>query len=325
MTAPLLKISNLHVWFDLGRGRELHAVRGVSLSLERGDRIGLVGESGCGKTSAMLALMGLLPASASVAGAIRLEGEDILAGGEKTIACHRWCEIAMVFQGAMNALNPVKRISDQITEPMRLHGVASGIAARARCLELLELVGIPRGRADAYPHELSGGMRQRVAIAMALSCDPKILLADEPTTALDVMVQAQILELLERLTIELGLTLLLVTHDLPVVAQTCTRAAVLYAGQVVESATVDALYHAPLHPYTRLLFSAIPTLERSERVASIRGNPPHLDHEPEGCAFADRCHRAYGPCSHVEPVDLIVAEGHSARCHLHDAEHREAS
>jgi peptide/nickel transport system ATP-binding protein len=318
VTPPLLEARDLHVWFELGRGRELHAVRGVDLVLERGDRVGLVGESGCGKTSAMLALMGLLPATASVAGSIRLEGEDILAGGERTIAPHRWCDIAMVFQGAMNSLNPVKRIADQIIEPMRLHGVAEGRAARRRCGELLELVGIPRTRADAYPHQFSGGMRQRVAIAMALSCDPKVLLADEPTTALDVMVQAQILELLARLTSELGLTLLLVTHDLPVVAQTCMRAAVLYAGQIVESAPVDALYHEPLHPYTRLLFSAIPTLDRAGRVLAIPGNPPHLEHEPVGCPFAPRCDRAHEPCAAVEPAEREVASERSARCHLHE-------
>ncbi len=196
--------------------------------------MGLVGESGCGKTTAILAMMGLLPPSASVAGEVRVGGEDLLAGGEALMRAHRWKDVAMVFQGAMNAFNPVRTIGRQIAEPMELHDVAHGRAARTRVGELLELVGIAAGRADRYPHEFSGGMRQRAAIAMALACEPRVLLADEPTTALDVMVQAQILELLVRLTEELGLALVLVTHDLPLVAQTCPRAAVMYAGRIAE-------------------------------------------------------------------------------------------
>ena len=227
----ILDVRGLHVWFDLGRGRELHAVRGIDIELGAGERMGLVGESGCGKTTAILAMMGLLPPSASVAGEVRIGGEDLLAGGEERMRAHRWNDVAMVFQGAMNAFNPVRTIGSQIVEPMELHDVARGRAAQARAGELLELVGIAGRRADRYPHEFSGGMRQRAAIAMALACEPRVLLADEPTTALDVMVQAQILELLVRLTEELGLALVLVTHDLPLVAQTCHRAAVMYAGR----------------------------------------------------------------------------------------------
>src|SRR5258706_4977698 len=251
----LLEVRDLHVWFGLPHGAELHAVQGVSFLLDAGERFGLVGESGCGKTTSILALMGLLPPSASVAGEVLLHGESILAGGEDSVRPHRWNDIAMVFQGAMNALNPVKKVGWQIAEPMAFHGVAEGKAALKRAGELLELVGIPARAAERYPHEFSGGMRQRASIAMALACEPKILLADEPTTALDVMVQAQILELLTRLSDELGLAVILVTHDLPVVAQVCERAAVMYAGEIVETGATETLDDEPSHPYTRLLFA----------------------------------------------------------------------
>jgi peptide/nickel transport system ATP-binding protein len=246
-------------------------VQGVSFSLERGERLGLVGESGCGKSTTILALMGLLPPSASVSGQVLLEGRDLLAGGEQTVRPNRWRDLAMVFQGAMNALNPVQTIQSQLVEPMELHGVARGRAARARAAELLEAVGIPAARAGRYPHELSGGMRQRAAMAMALACRPKVLLVDEPTTALDVMVQAQVLERLVGLTEELGLALVLVTHDLPVVAQVCERAAVMYSGEIVEAGPVRSLYLQPRHPYTRLLFASTPDLRGGRQVASIPG------------------------------------------------------
>ena len=319
MTAavPVLHIENLHVWFDLPQG-ELHAVQGVSLALQSGERLGLVGESGCGKTTAMLAVMGLLPSNASVAGHVYLDGNDILEDGESTVAPHRWKDVAMVFQGAMNAFNPVQRIGDQIVEPMELHGTAKGRAARARVGELFAMVGIAPERADRYPHEFSGGMRQRAAIAMALACEPQVLLADEPTTALDVMVQAQILELLRTLSNELGLALVLVTHDLPVVAQTCSRAAVMYAGRVAEDGALDDLYHNPRHPYTRLLFSATPDLYAEERIVSIPGGPPRLDRVITGCPFQPRCDRAFEPCPTVTPRMLKVAAGHTAACHLND-------
>jgi oligopeptide/dipeptide ABC transporter ATP-binding protein len=316
--APVLEVGDLHVWFSLEGGGELHAVRGIGFALDRGDRLGLVGESGCGKTTAILALMGLLPASASIAGEVLLDGENILAEGEETVSPHRWGDIAMVFQGAMNAFNPVKRIGDQIVEPMELHEVAEGKAARRKAGELLELVGISADRASRYPHEFSGGMRQRAAIAMALACDPRVLLADEPTTALDVMVQAQILNLLVELTEELGLALVLVTHDLPVVAQTCGRAAVMYAGRVVESGSTEQLYHDPRHPYTRLLFAATPDLAGDGSVASIPGFPPRLDREPDGCPFTPRCDRVFEPCATVAPRTVTVGRGHEAECHLND-------
>jgi peptide/nickel transport system ATP-binding protein len=314
----LLEVRDLQVWFDLPHGGRLHAVQGVSLSLDGGQRLGLVGESGCGKTTALLALMGLLPPTAEVAGSVSVDGRDMLGGGEDSVRPHRWTDIAMVFQGAMNALNPVKTVGSQIVEPMEFHATASGAAAKKQAIELLELVGIPATGADRYPHEFSGGMRQRAAIAMALACNPKVLLADEPTTALDVMVQAQILQLLVSLTEDLGLGLILVTHDLPLVTQICDRAVVMYAGRVAESASVDTLFHDPHHPYTRLLFAATPDLSGLEEVVSIPGAPPRLDREIEGCPFEPRCDSAFDRCKTQTPVLLEISHDHEAACHLND-------
>ena len=316
MTEPLLEVRDLYVRFTSRSAPPVDVVRGVSFSLDRGERLGVVGESGCGKSTTMLALMGLLPPNAEVSGTIALDGVDILAGGERSIRPHRWTDLAMVFQGSMNAFNPVVTIGKQIVEAMKVHSRASGAKAQARAMELLELVGIPGDRFHRYPHEFSGGMRQRAALAMALANEPRILLADEPTTALDVMVQAQILELLERLTAEFGLALLLVTHDLPLVIETCHEAAIMYAGRIVESGPTLALYREPRHPYTRLLFGAVPNLSKNSRVASIPGVPPRLDQELVGCAFAPRCDQAADLCRNESPVDVAVDERHSAACHF---------
>jgi oligopeptide/dipeptide ABC transporter ATP-binding protein len=316
--ASLLQIDDLHVWFDLEGGGELHAVQGVSLSLRPGERLGLVGESGCGKTTTALAIMGLLPPSASVAGRVLVDGQDILAGGEAEMRPHRWVDVAIVFQGAMNALNPVRTIGQQIVESLELHGRAGGATARARTGELLEAVGIPAGRAARYPHELSGGMRQRAAIAMALSCNPRVLIADEPTTALDVMVQAQILELLDALCRDFQLALILVTHDLPVVAQLCDRCAVMYAGEIVERGPLETIYHAPGHPYSRMLFAASPDLaDLDESLLSIPGAPPRLDRPIDGCPFRPRCDSAFAACV-VRPHLRAVGNEHAAACHLNE-------
>jgi peptide/nickel transport system ATP-binding protein len=316
VTGPLLQVEDLHVWFDLEDRGELHAVQGVNVSLEAGERLGLVGESGCGKTTTALAIMGLLPSSASVSGRVLLEGTDILNGGDEAMRQHRWVDIAIVFQGAMNALNPVQTVGQQIVEALELHNRAKGGTARARTGELLEAVGIPAARAGRYPHELSGGMRQRAAIAMALACNPKVLIADEPTTALDVMVQAQILELLDGLCRDFGLALILVTHDLPVVAQLCNRCAVMYAGEIVERGPLEAIYHSPGHPYSRMLFAASPDLAGlDEPVLSIAGAPPRLDRAIEGCPFAPRCDSVFDACV-VRPRLEEVAADHDAACHL---------
>ncbi len=324
----LLEVRDLNVWFGLPGGGELHAVQGVGFDLDAGERFGLVGESGCGKTTSILAMMGLLPPNASVAGEVRLAGTNILAGGEDSVRPHRWTDIAMVFQGAMNALNPVRTVLSQIAEPIVLHGGSSAVAARKRAGELLELVGIPASSGSRYPHEFSGGMRQRAAIAMALACEPKVLLADEPTTALDVMVQAQILDLLVGLSDEFGLALMLVTHDLPVVAQVCQRAAVMYAGEIVETGTTDALFHYTRHPYTRLLFAATPDLYGTGAVASIPGAPPRLDEPVVGCPFLPRCDSVVERCEQERPllrlvgaVDGAAVAGalHAVACHRDDA------
>jgi peptide/nickel transport system ATP-binding protein len=314
----LLEVSGLHVWFEPPDAAEVHAVQGVSFTLDEGERFGLVGESGCGKTTTILALMGLLPPNSYVAGEVRLGGQNILAGGEDSVRVYRWKDIAMVFQGAMNALNPVKKIGWQIAEPMAFHGVAQGAAARKRAGELLEMVGIPAASGERYPHEFSGGMRQRAAIAMALACEPKILLADEPTTALDVMVQAQILELLTRLCTDLGLALILVTHDLPVVAQVCELAAVMYAGEIVESGATEALFHTPRHPYTRLLFAATPDLYGQDAVISIPGAPPRLDTTAAGCPFRPRCDVPLARCADEPPELRLVQPAHLAACHRNE-------
>jgi peptide/nickel transport system ATP-binding protein len=313
MTEPLLEVTELNVWFDVPDG-QAHAVRDVSFSLGRGERMGLVGESGCGKTTALLALMGLLPPNAELSGRVLLDGADLLVRGEESVAPHRWRDVAMVFQGAMNAFSPVHRVGAQIVEPMQLHGTHRGVAAKARARELLELVGIPAARFDSYPHELSGGQRQRAAIAMALACQPKLLLADEPTTALDVIVQAQVLDLMARLSDQLGLAVLLVTHDLPLVSGLCHRTAVMYAGQIAEVGTAAQVVRDPQHPYTRMLFAATPEIAGEGPVQSIPGNPPRLDLPFTGCAFAPRCDVVQEQCRGDEPALRPAGSGRSVRC-----------
>lgn len=316
MTTPLLEVRDLGVRFHRHRAAPLDVVRGVSFRVEQGDRLGLVGESGCGKSTTLLTMMGLLPPNAEVSGAVLLDGVDILAGGERSMRPHRWTDLAMVFQGAMNAFNPIRTVGAQIVQPMRVHGRSAGRDARNRAKELLAMVGIPPDRYDRYPHQLSGGMRQRAALAMALANEPRVLLADEPTTALDVMIQAQILDLLERLTDELGLALVLVTHDLPLVVETCDTIAMMYAGHIVEHGPTDRLYAAPRHPYTRLLFGAVPDLDLARRGSSLPGAPPRLDEEPTGCSFAPRCDRTRPVCHTAGPITAQVGERHLAACHF---------
>jgi peptide/nickel transport system ATP-binding protein len=317
----MLVVEDLHVGFELPDGTELQAVRGVSFELSPGERFALVGESGCGKSTTLMALMGLLPSNAWVSGSVRMAGDEVLSD-ERRMRALRWRELALVPQGAMNALNPVRTVGRQIVEPMLLHGTApSRRAATARARDLFGLVGLPTDRLERYPHELSGGMRQRAMIAMALACEPKILLADEPTTALDVMVQAQILALVRRLCDELGLALVLVTHDLGAVAQLCDRAAVMYAGRLVEVGPVEALFHDPRHPYTRRLFEATPRLGGEGRATSIPGAPPALDQPLPGCPFLPRCDRSFDRCPVDDPALIEVAPGRRAACHLNDPAH----
>jgi oligopeptide/dipeptide ABC transporter ATP-binding protein len=316
----LLEVRELSVDYLTDEGIALHAVDRVGFRLEQGRSLGLVGESGCGKTTVMMALLRLLPEEGRIVhGQVLLDGQDLLHYSEEEMRHVRWREMSMVFQGAMNALNPVRTIESQIVEALRLHGVvASPRQARKRAGELLELVGIPARRGKQYPHQYSGGMRQRAVIAMALACNPRVLIADEPTTALDVMIQAQILELLERLQAELNLALIVVTHDLGIVAETCDDVLVMYGGKVAEYASSDIIFNAAQHPYTQRLLEAFPDVEEPGSVlASIPGNPPRLDDLPPGCRFEPRCQCECREalCAQSEPPLIELAPGHYVACH----------
>jgi oligopeptide/dipeptide ABC transporter ATP-binding protein len=315
--APLLEVRDLKTYFRLESGT-VRAVDGVSFRLDYGEALGIVGESGCGKTTTALSLVQILPSNARIAGGeISLMGIDLVKKTENQLRRYRWREISIVFQGAMNALNPVQRVIDQIAEPIEQRLGESKSRSLARARELLELVGIPKDRGSSYPHELSGGMRQRAMIAMALACDPAIVIGDEPTTALDVMVQAQILELLERLRRELGLSLILITHDLSVVAETCDRALVMYAGRVAEEGSVGEIFRRPRHPYTQKLLSSFPNIRADRRTLDvIPGSPPDLRTPPPGCRFAPRCAFAMAVCSEVVPPEVTFGDVRVA-CHLY--------
>ena len=317
--APLLVVKDLRMHFKLENGW-VKAVDGVSFRLNDGEALGLAGESGCGKTSTALSLVKILPSNGRIrkGSSVELFGIDLVPKTEQQMRRYRWREISIVFQGAMNALNPVQRIGEQIAEPIEVRLGEPKERARRRAGELLELVGIPRKRADAYPHELSGGMRQRAMIAMALACDPAIVIGDEPTTALDVMVQAQILELLERLRRELGLSLILITHDLSVIAETCDRTLIMYAGKVAEEGPVRKIFTAPRHPYTQKLLGAFPNIQADRRtLETIPGSPPDLREPPDGCRFHPRCPAAMDVCRVVVPPEVIFPDGVRVACHLH--------
>jgi peptide/nickel transport system ATP-binding protein len=317
--APLLVVDDLHTHFQVRSGT-VKAVDGVSFRLDHGEALGIAGESGCGKTTTALSLVRILPTNAKiVSGSISLMGIDLVPKSENALRRYRWREISIVFQGAMNALNPVRRIRDQIAEPIEERLGESPKTARKRAGDLLELVGIPRKRGDAYPHQLSGGMRQRAMIAMALACDPAIVIGDEPTTALDVMVQAQILELLEELRQKLGLSLILITHDLSVIAETCDRVMVMYAGRVAEEGPVDEVFRRPRHPYTQKLMAAFPNIHADRRTLDvIPGSPPDLREPPPGCRFAPRCPFAMAVCREVVPPETTFS-GVRVACHLYPA------
>jgi oligopeptide/dipeptide ABC transporter ATP-binding protein len=314
---PLLVVEDLRTWFELD-GSTVHAVDGVSFTVQQGEALGIAGESGCGKTTTALSLIRLLPSNARIeSGSIRYVGIDLVPKSAEALRRYRWREISMVFQGAMNALNPVHRLRDQIAEPLMERLNLSESKARTRAGELLELVGIPRKRGSAFPHELSGGMRQRAMIAMALACDPAIVIGDEPTTALDVMIQAQILELLERLRRELGLSLILITHDLSVIAETCDRIMVMYAGRIAEEGPVSEIFHRPRHPYTQKLLSSFPNIRADRRTLDvIPGSPPDLRNPPPGCRFAARCPFVMPVCSEVVPPE-VTFDGVRVACHLY--------
>ena len=321
----ILEVRNLSVDY-LSDGEAFHAVVDVSFKLEKGRTLGLVGESGCGKTTTMLALMRLLPADGRIIGGeILYNGVDLLRLSENDMREKRWNNLALIFQGAMNALNPVRTVGDQIGEAIRLHKTLQGGAVQARVRELLELVGITPERANQYQHQFSGGMRQRAMIAMALACDPDILIADEPTTALDVMIQAQVLDLLQNIQQRLGLAVIVVTHDLGVVAELCDDVLVMYGGQVAEYADVDTIFNSAKHPYTQRLLHAFPDADTpSANLASIPGYPPPLNALPPGCRFEPRCHRRTELCAQVNPPVLEQRPGHFAACHHIEPESKSA-
>ncbi|MGX5832167.1 ABC transporter ATP-binding protein [Mesorhizobium sp. 43Arga] len=315
-TAPLLAVNGLSVDYGL-KGGSLRAIEDVSFALGTGEAVALVGESGSGKTTTAMAIAGLLSPNARVSeGEVRYRGERLPIDDDAAMRPHRWSEMSVIFQGAMNALNPVHRIIKQIAEPCMLKLGMSRVEANARARELLELVGIPEDRGTAYPHEMSGGMRQRVMIAMALACRPSIIIGDEPTTALDVITQAQILKLLGDLRSQLNLALILITHDLSVVAECCDRMMIMYSGRIVEDGTVAEIFARPRHPYTKLLIDSIPNPANGNKmIRPIPGDPPNLVNRPSGCAFHPRCPSAMGVCATEVPSLDRFGLGRVA-CHL---------
>ncbi len=320
---PLLSVRDLHVTYRPQRGT-VPAVRGVSFDLAPGETLGLAGESGCGKSTIAGALLRVLPRGTEVAGEVLLDGEDVLTMKPGRLRAVRWAEMSIVFQGALHSLNPVQRIGDQIVEAIEVHRTAPD--AKPRVAELLETVGIPARRSSDYPHQLSGGQRQRVLIALALACNPRVLVADEPTTALDVMVQAQVLELLERLQRELALSMIFITHDLSTLSYVCQRTAVMYAGRIVEEGLADEVFAHPRHPYTAALAAAFPLIgDHSHRMkpSGLAGDPPDPRAIPSGCPFHPRCPVARSDCPELDIELWPAGDARRAACvHVLDGTRR---
>ncbi|MGC2239428.1 MAG: ABC transporter ATP-binding protein [Acidimicrobiia bacterium] len=319
MIDPLLSVQDLTITYHT-HGGPIPAVRGVSFDIEKGGSLGLAGESGCGKSTIANSLLRLLPDGTEVTGQITIGGEDVLTLSPGGLRAVRWTKGAIIFQGALHALNPVQTVGDQIAEPMLIHRTAAGRDEAGRSVgALLERVGLPAGAADSYPHQLSGGQRQRVLIAMALACDPLLLIADEPTTALDLMVQAQVLSLLAELKDERDLTLMFITHDLSVLTYACRRLAVMYAGRIVEEGPSRDVFANASHPYTRALAAAFPTIgDPTSRMApsGLGGDPPTPDALPSGCPFHPRCPLAVDECRGAEPMLRHSGEDRRAACIL---------
>ena len=318
----LLEVKNLKTYFRTARGI-MKAVDDVSFELASGEALGLVGESGCGKTTCALSIVRLLPKEGYIeSGEILLNGEDLARLSEKEIRAHRWKDVSIVFQGAMNALNPVMTVGRQIAEAIELHDRLDPPAALQKAADMLELVEIPRDRVNRYPHEFSGGMKQRAMIAMALACNSKVVIGDEPTTALDVMIQAQILDLLEKLRKQVDMGLILITHDLSILSETCDRIAVMYAGKIVETGTADDIFEDAQHPYTQKLTACFPDIySRKVIPQGIEGFPPDLIDPPNGCRFHPRCEHAMEICRQVEPGTISLGNRHQVACHLAEMQH----
>ena len=314
-----LEIKNLKIRFVTDDG-VVNAVNGVDLSLEKGQTLGLVGETGAGKTTTALGILRLIPDPPGeiTDGSILFDGEDLLKKSEADMRQIRGNKISMIFQDPMTALNPVIRVDEQIAEGIRQHAKCSKQEALVQALKMLEMVGIPAERGSDYPHQFSGGMKQRVVIAMALACSPQLLIADEPTTALDVTIQAQVLDMINDLKKELGTSMLLITHDLGVVAETCDVVAIMYAGEIVEYGTLRQVFKKPSHPYTQGLFGSLPSIKTSvQRLKPIHGLMPDPSNLPEGCKFHPRCPHATELCARKCPAVTDLGEGHVVRCHLH--------
>ncbi len=326
-SSPLIEVDNLGVTLNTSRGAA-QAVRNVGFSLRRGETLGLVGESGCGKSVTALALMGLLPDSAVVRGSIRLDGRELVGVGDAEYRRLRGNRISMIFQEPMTALNPMHTIGRQVAEPLRRHKGLSAAQARNEAIALLDRVGLPDAarRVDAYPHQFSGGQRQRVTIAMALACQPDLLIADEPTTALDVTIQGQILDLIADLVAERGMAMILISHDLGVIAENVRKMMVMYGGTVVESGRTADVFARMGHPYTQGLFRARPNLgaRKGTRLKTIAGTVPELADLPSGCAFSDRCPLVQERCRAALPPVVEVGPGHGVRCVRTDVSMAEA-
>jgi peptide/nickel transport system ATP-binding protein len=316
----VLDVSDLSISYTTRAG-PVPAVRGASFTIERGQVLGLAGESGCGKSTIGLGLLRLLPRGTQLSGRVVLNGNDILAMEPRDLGAVRWTQESIIFQGAQHALDPVIRVGDQIAEALATHGMATGRAGVARVGDLLEMVGLPARRARDFPHEFSGGQKQRVMIAMALACDPQLVIADEPTTALDVMVQAQVLRLLKSLQAELGLSMLFITHDLSVLAEIADNLAVMYAGRIVEEGNATTVFSSPAHPYTKALAGAFPRIGDEsfiQRPTGLGGDPPDPRELPAGCSFEPRCPEAVERCKTFDPPSVEFAPGRRAACLLLD-------
>jgi peptide/nickel transport system ATP-binding protein len=316
---PILQVNNLTVAYQLGAS-SLRAVDDVSFEVGRSETLGLVGESGCGKSTLAFALLRLLPPNGRIeSGEIVFNGYDLLSLSDDELREIRWNGISMIFQSAMNSLNPVKRVGDMLSEALQTHEDVSRAAAQRRAEELFEMVGLDARHLRSYPHELSGGMKQRAVIAMSLICRPDLVIADEPTTALDVVVQSQIFRRLKTLAEELSISLIVVSHDLAVIAEVCDSVAVMYAGRIVEYADVNTIFKQPRHPYTIALMSSIPSLRGPRmKLASISGAPPDLMDPPTGCRFEPRCSVAETICREKEPPAIELSRGHLSKCHFAD-------
>jgi peptide/nickel transport system ATP-binding protein len=319
----VLDVRDLSIAYTTKAG-PVPAVRGVSFSIGRGEVLGLAGESGCGKSTIGLGMLRLLPRGTVTTGQVVLNGADVLSMPPRNLGAVRWTQGSIIFQGAQHALDPVIRIGAQIGEALETHRVAEGRAAQQRIAELLEMVGIPKRRARSFPHELSGGQKQRVMIAMALACEPQLVIADEPTTALDVMVQAQVLALLKSLQTDLGLSMLFITHDLSVLAEVADVLAVMYAGRIVEEGPSTAVFGGPAHPYTKALAGSFPRIGDESFVQApvgLGGDPPDPTDLPSGCTFHPRCPEAVDACPTIDPPDVQLGSGRRAACILLEPAH----